>query len=165
MHLRDLRRLYDYTEWANERIVAVLRTLSDEQLDRPIESSFPSIRTTLAHVYSAEWIWLRRWNGESPLVPPPWDAGAGASLDTLEAEYAKVRRERRELFDAMGEAGLERLVAYKTIKGVPWEQRFGDLAVHVANHSTYHRGQLTTMIRQVGATPPSTDYIVFVREM
>lgn len=161
MNIADVGRLYAYTEWANARIIATIRELSDEQLDRHIDSSFPSIRKTLAHIVSAEWVWLTRWKGESPGAMPAW--AVDAPLDSLVANLTRVESERRELFDSMTDDDLEKTLSYRTLKGDPFSNRFADLCTHVANHSTYHRGQLTTMIRQVGATPPSTDFSVFVR--
>lgn len=160
MQLAEVRRLFDYTEWANTRMTAELLAFSEEQLDRNIPSSLPTIRETLAHIFSAEWIWLRRWKGESPTVAPPWDGG----IASLVAEYGYLRSERAELLRSLTDEDLGRAISYRTIKGDPFTQPLGELFLHVVNHSTYHRGQLTTMIRQAGGTPPGTDYIVFVRE-
>ena len=163
MNLADVRRLYAYTEWANAQIFAAADALSDEQYSRRIESSFPSISATLAHVISAEWIWLRRWKGESPQVAPDW--AAGAPRPALHEKMREVEDERRELLDSLNEDALATIIAYRSIKGDPFAYPFADQLIHMANHSTYHRGQLTTMLRQVGAVPPATDWLVFQRTL
>lgn len=162
MNVDEVRRLFSYTEWANARIVECVRGLSQEQLTRHVESSFPSIRDTLAHIVMAEWVWLRRWHGESPTQRPQWTLDA-PSLDTIVENLAAVQRERAQFVDTLTAEKLQQALDYRTMNGQPHTNRLGDLMSHVVNHSSYHRGQLTTMLRQVGATPPSTDLIVFLR--
>lgn len=162
MNVEDVRTLYSYTEWANARIIETLRGMSGEQFTRTIESSFPSLRDTLAHIVMAEWIWLRRWKGESPDAVPAWTE-AGPSLDTIVDHLRAIEAERRELLDSLRDEDLRRDIAYRSIKGDPFTTRLDHQLAHVANHSTYHRGQITTMMRQVGVTPPSTDMILYIR--
>ncbi len=161
MNVDEIRDLFSYTEWANERILECARGLSEEQFTRTIESSFPSIRETLAHIVMAEWIWLRRWKGESPTQWPEW--ADLSSLDAITGQLRAIEAERRELLDSLDEEALHRDLAYRSIKGDPLTTRLDHQMQHVANHSTYHRGQLTTMIRQVGVKPPATDLIVWYR--
>ena len=162
MTIDDIRHLFAYTEWANERIVECVRGLSVEQYARTVPSSFPTIRDTLAHIVMAEWIWLRRWKGESPSEPPQW-LSAEPPLDVVVENLRAIERERAELLDALNDADLQNDLSYRNMAGDPYANRLGELMSHVVNHSTYHRGQLTTMIRQVGATPPSTDLVNFLR--
>ena len=155
-----MRRLFSYTEWANERILESVRALSDEQFTRTIESSYPTIRDTMAHIVIAEWLWLRRWNGESPQGMPEWLHEP--SLATIEAKLREVEAERRAFFDTLADADLPREVSYRSTNGDPFTRPYQDMFAHVANHSTYHRGQLVTMLRQVGAKPQSTDMTLFL---
>jgi uncharacterized damage-inducible protein DinB len=163
MNIHDVRRLFEYTEWANARIFSVIDDLTEEQFARTIESSFPSIRATLAHVISAEWIWMRRWTGESPASAPDW--ASGAPREELHRRLDAVQAERTQLLEALNDDGLAEIVSYRSIRGDAFAYPLGEQMLHVANHSTYHRGQLTTMLRQVGATPPATDWLVFQRSL
>ena len=160
MNVEDVRRLFSYTEWANERILETVRGLSAEQFTRTVESSYPTVRDTMAHIVVAEWLWLRRWKGESPQAPPEWLHEP--SLQTIEETLRAVEAERRELFDTLADADLKREIAYRSISGDPFTRSYEEMFAHVANHSTYHRGQLVTMLRQVGAKPQSTDMTVFL---
>lgn len=162
MNRDEVRRLFSYTEWANARTIECVRGLDAEQFARHIDSSFPSVRDTLAHIVMAEWIWLRRWNGESPTERPAWTLNA-PSLETIVDNLEAIQRERQELLDRITDEDLQRPLDYRLMNGDPQTTRLGDLMAHVANHSTYHRGQLTTMLRQIGVTPPSTDMIVWLR--
>ena len=162
MSLAEIRRLFDYADWASERMFTAIAGLSDEQQNRNIVSSFSSIRATLAHIVGAEWLWLQRWNGISPGAPPEW--AATATVAELAQQMRKVSSERRAFLSALDERKLDEEFAYKNLKGDAFKSRLRDVLLHIANHASYHRGQLTTMMRQAGGTPPSTDFIVFTRE-
>ena len=155
-----MRRLFSYTEWANERILETVRGLTDEQFTRTIESSYPTIRDTMAHIVLAEWLWLRRWKGESPRQMPEWLHEP--SLAAIEVKLREVEAERRAFFDTLTDADLATAVSYHSMNGDPFRRPYQDMFAHVANHATYHRGQLVTMLRQVGAKPQSTDMTVFL---
>jgi uncharacterized damage-inducible protein DinB len=159
MDLAFIRRLYAYNEWANARYFAAARALSNEALGRPITSSFSSIRDTLGHIVGAEWIWLRRWLGESPTAQPSWTTGA--TLDELRREMDAVEAARHRFLDGVDATRLTKAVSFRFLSGRAAEASLVTLLVHVVNHSTYHRGQLATLLRQVGATPPSTDLLLF----
>src|SRR5688572_14406155 len=125
MHADHFRRLYAYTAWANDRILATIRGLTGEQFTRPVLSSFSSIRDTLAHVVFAEWLWLRRWNGESPTALPPW--AAGASLETLESTLRELEAERRTFLESITDEVLEKDLSYRNLAGESFTRRFSDL--------------------------------------
>ena len=159
MNLREVSHLFAYTEWANARIFESVDTLNEEQYTREIPSSFPSIRATLAHVVSVEWVWMRRWKGESPTVVPPWSSGA--PREELRERLSNVERERVVYLASITDDALAMPISYRNIKGEPFTFPLERLFQHLVNHSTYHRGQLTTMLRQVGIAPPGTDLLLF----
>jgi uncharacterized damage-inducible protein DinB len=161
MSLNDIRNLYSYTEWANARFLEAIGGLSEEQYARELVSSMPTIRDTMAHIVMAEWVWLRRWKGDTPTALPEWMHEP--ALATTTAELRAIEEERRAFLDTLGDDDLQRPLTYRKFNGDVFTDRLGDLLQHVANHSTYHRGQLTTMLRQVGAVPPSTDVTVYLR--
>jgi uncharacterized damage-inducible protein DinB len=162
MNTADLTRLYAFNRWANARTLAACEALTSEQLHRDLKSSFPSVHATLAHMLSAEWIWLERWNGSSPTAWP--DEGRAKSVGDLRARWADVGRGQTACIAALTEAALLAPFAYRNIKGQPFNEPLGLMMQHVVNHATYHRGQVTTMLRQLGASVTSTDFITFVRE-
>lgn len=161
MNVSDVRRLYAYTDWANDRIVAVIAGLPEEQFTREIVSSFSSIRDTLSHIVFAEWLWLRRWMGESPAELPEW--AKAPSLAMLADHLHGVAADRRAYLAGLADEAIESTIHYRSMKKDPFSMPLGEVLIHCANHSTYHRGQLVTMLRQVGVVPPTTDYTEFVR--
>jgi uncharacterized damage-inducible protein DinB len=161
MKIDEIKRLFEYTEWANGRILEAVRQLTVEQYTQPLPSSFPTIRETLAHIAGADWIWLQRWNGTSPTSHPEWVKQP--DIDTLAANWKGVREEQRRFLDALDEEAIDRPLTHRNLKGETSSVRLGDILFHVVNHATYHRGQVVTMLRQMGATPPNTDLIGYVR--
>ena len=157
--MSDFCPLFAYTEWANARIFECVDGLPEAEYTRTIESSFPSIAATLAHIISAEWVWLRRWKGESPTVVPEW--AGGASRQVLHETLREVEAERDAFLNTLTEDSFTAPISYRSVKGDPFTRPLWITLQHVINHSTYHRGQLTTMLRQVGAAPPSTDLTLF----
>ena len=136
--------------------------LGDEKLHRDCRSSFPSVYATLVHMLSAEWVWLERWNGSSPTSFP--DMQALRTMDDLRARWEPVEHGTRMFIGGLDEPALDRPLSYRNLKGEPFSEPLGFALQHVANHATYHRGQITTMMRQLGGKPAGTDFITFVRE-
>jgi uncharacterized damage-inducible protein DinB len=163
VNLQDLRVLLDYHYWARDRILDAVEPLAPEQLTRDMNNSFRSIRDTLVHTYAAEWAWYARWTGESPtalLAPDTF-----SDLATIRNQWKEHETRMRALLDELGEEGIDRRIDYKLLNGQASTSVFWHMLQHVVNHATYHRGQVTTMLRQLGATPPKAmDLIAFYRE-
>src|SRR4029077_4903372 len=117
--------------------------LTQEQLAAPVASSFPSIGATLAHIVGTEWIWLRRWRGTSPTSEPDW--ALKPALAELKVQLTAIEAERASFLARLTDADLEGVVSYRAPDGLAFSHPLGQLIQHVANHSTYHRGQLATL--------------------
>jgi uncharacterized damage-inducible protein DinB len=161
MTLDDLRSLYTYNAWANARFFEAIEGLDETRRTAPLESSFPSVIATLGHIVGAEWIWLSRWQGTSPSGFPDWLQAP--TLEDLRSRLSRVESDRATYLAGLAEADLQRPVAYRTLDGTAHSTRLLDLLLHLVNHSTYHRGQVTTLLRQAGGAPPATDYVVYTR--
>ena len=158
----EIRELYAFNRWANRRLLEAAAALDDDALARDLGSSFPSVLATLAHIVGADWAWLRRWAGESPrAAPAEW---ALTSLAAIRERWEEVEAERSAVLAELDDQALEREVDYRNMAGVAYTSRMDEMLRHVVDHSTYHRGQVVTMLRQLGATPPATGLIVFYRE-
>ena len=158
----DLKFLLAYHRWANDRILGAAGTLSDDQLHRDLKSSFPSVFATLVHTMSADWVWLERWHGRSPTAFP--DLSAIRTLAELRPRWSQIEEGQRAFIDGLTPVAITGRIAYRSIKGDPFNDPLGMTIQHAANHATHHRGQVSTMLRQMGATPPGLDFITFVRE-
>ncbi len=163
MSVHELQSLLDYHYWARDRVLDAAEALTAEQFTKDLGNSFPSIRDTLVHVYSADCVWYSRWEGK-PLAGM-LDASAFPDVATLRTSWSAHEINMRAFLDGLGVDGVGRLMEYRGFNGQPQAQVFWQMLQHVVNHGTYHRGQATTMMRQLGATPPlSMDLIAFYRE-
>ena len=163
MTKQDLQMLLDYHYWARDRVLAAIETLSPEQFTRDMGNSFRSIRDTAAHIYSADWIWFRRWQGESPTAIIKSETFP--DLTSLREAWLTLERHVRAHVSGLDANAIEKVTEYRLLNGQPGASPFWQMLQHVVNHGTYHRGQLTTMLRQIGAAPPrSMDLIAFYRE-
>lgn len=160
MNIRDIQNLYEYNRWANAQTLAAVSSLGEEQFVQNLSSSFPSVRDTLVHILGAEWIWLERWRGVSP--PALLNAQEFPALAAVRARWSKVEQEQGDFINQLTDESLSRRIAYLNTKGQRWEYALGQMLQHVVNHSTYHRGQIATMLRQLGQTPASTDFLMFL---
>jgi uncharacterized damage-inducible protein DinB len=163
VNLSDLRTLVDYHYWARDRLLTSLDPLTPEQFIRDMGNSFRSIRDTATHVYAAEWAWYSRWHGQSPTTLLPSDMFPDVA--TLRRTWSEHEAKMRAFLEELGEAGITREFDYKLLSGQSGRSIFWHMLQHVVNHASYHRGQITTMLRQLGAAPPkSMDLIAFYRE-
>lgn len=160
---QDVRTLIDYNYWATHRVLDAVAALTAEQFTRDLGSSFRSVRDTLSHVHGAEWIWLSRLHGESPTSGLPHDRFP--DLAATRAAWAETEAGLRAWVDAVGQEELDRVIDYRFMNGQATASRVGHILQHVVNHGTYHRGQVTTMLRQLDAAPPaSLDLIAYYRQ-
>lgn len=159
MTRQDLLVLYDYNAWANARALTAAAPLTAEQFLRELGNSFPSVRDTLAHILGAEWLWLRRWLGESPRGLPP--AADFPTVATLRDRSAAIEQERRAFLEGLSEGRLAQPLAYRDTAGTARTLPLVHSLRHVVNHGTYHRGQITTLLRLLGAQPVATDLSQF----
>jgi uncharacterized damage-inducible protein DinB len=162
MTLLELRFLHAYNAWATNRLFDALSPVPDEQYRRDMKGSHGSIHATLTHMVGAEKIWLERWQGvpTGPFLKPE----AVGSLADLKQLWEKIGHDTAQWLGGMNDKKLQEFFTMKTLKGESFTHQYWQAFQHLINHSTFHRGQIVTMMRQLGATPPVTDLIVFYRE-
>jgi uncharacterized damage-inducible protein DinB len=180
MNTADVQTLYAYNRWANLRMFSVLEKLSHEQLTAVRQSSFPSIQESVLHIVAAEWLWLKRWKGSSPraTVADTTQASAmgsamsngGVTVETLATlsglrSFAdSIERERQEFLSSLDDDALQSRLKYTDMGGKDFSMPLAYLLQHLVNHGTYHRGQVTTLLRQAGGETVAFDLLFFIRE-
>lgn len=152
-----------FNVWANTQIALVLRELDDEIFFRENKSSFPSIAKTVLHTWGAQFIWLKRMEGLSlGAFPHIGVTDKIVSLDGL----VKSAEDIQKFIESKDEDFLTSTYAYRNMKGDPFEDSYEETLFHVVNHSTYHRGQIITMLREAGVTNVvGTDLIHYLRTL
>jgi len=163
----DIQLLYEYDRWANNRVLSAVSTLSAEEFTRDLGGSFRSVRDTLAHVVGSEWAWLTYWKEPSPssiFLTDLWPRADALfhprvfpDLAAVQLKWAEVEREQVEFVNLVTNESLRRMLPVGETQ-ISLEH----LMQHLANHSTYHRGQVALMMRQLGAKPLATDFAMFL---
>jgi uncharacterized damage-inducible protein DinB len=162
MNLQELRTLLDYHYWARDRMFEALDPLTPEQATRDLSSSFRSIHDTVAHLCAAETAWYARWQGDSPSAL--LTGAAFADLAAVRQAWCEHEPKMRAFVEGLGEQGIDRVFEFKLLTGQDAASPFWQMLQHIVNHASYHRGQVTTMLRQLGAQPAkSLDMIAFYR--
>ncbi len=163
VNTEDIRTLYAFNRWANARLLSDTSPLTHVDFIRDLRTSHVSLQGTLVHILWAEWLWVRRWRGQSPKqVFAPAEFSDVAAIKT---EWEAVEREQQVFVAELTDQGLATRVAYENLQGQRWEYSLGHMMQHVVNHSSYHRGQVVTLLRQLGQAPRATDLLVFFDEV
>jgi uncharacterized damage-inducible protein DinB len=162
MTAEEMRSLYEYNSWANQRSLEVAEALSPEQFIRPLGSSFSSVRDTLVHIYSAEWVWLERFEGR--VVARHVESKEFPEIGHLREAWRAQETKLRAFVNRVTQKDLDGMHEYVTFSYGKGRNPFWQSMQHLVNHGTYHRGQIAGMLRQLGTAPKATDLIAFYRE-
>src|SRR5436190_3793495 len=144
---QSLLSFVKYNLWANVRVVDFVKDLPNEQLHREITSSFSSLHKTLFHTYGAQSIWISRLHGNSPVVFPAADSLAPA--ETMQA-LLDTSKQLISFVEHSTDESLQERISYKNLAGEEFSSAVWEILQHVVNHGSYHRGQVVTLLRQLG---------------
>lgn len=155
------RFLFDYTRWANARVLEAADGL-DEAAYTEARFPFGSLRSVLVHTLAGETVWLARCRGETP---------SGLLTEAEAPTLAALRERWRALEEARGAflAGLTdeavaRPLTYRSTRGQAYTHALGHVLAHVANHSTQHRSEAAVALTALGRSPGDLDLVVYLRQ-
>ena len=154
-----IRSFYDYNAWANERVLDTATHLTPQQLVAPGGASFDSVRDTLVHTMNAQWLYLERWQGRSPLS---WPDQTYADLSGIRAGWDAIERDTRAFVAGLDDARLATIVEYTNMKGETWAYPLWQQMIHQVNHATQHRSEAAVLLTQLGHSPGWLDLLYFV---
>ena len=157
------RELLKYTLWADRKVLAAVRQVKQEHLTWDAGASFGSLLGTFAHLLGAEQVWLSRFVG-NPLASLP-GLSDFPDLEALEAGFEDLWPQLEFFMASLNEAQLQGLLIWTNSRGETNSRYLWQAIVHMVNHSTYHRGQIVMLLRQMGYEPPSSDLIYFFPEV
>jgi uncharacterized damage-inducible protein DinB len=157
--LAELVDLFAYNRWANERELAAAGRVAVGDLGRPFGASHGSLLGTLLHLHAVEHAWLARWLGTPAGAAP--DVDAVVDVPTLQACWEQLWPRQEAFLAGLSESDLRRPVAIRTRAGYETMQPLDATLLHVVNHATYHRGQVTSLLRELSAEPVATDYFLY----
>jgi uncharacterized damage-inducible protein DinB len=169
MTIDDIQLLYQYDRWANNRVFQAVSALTVEQFTRDLGGAFRSVRDTLVHIIAGEWIWLAYWrelsHGPALLVElrtkrdALFNPATFQNVAAVQSKWAELEREQAQFVSCLTRESLEQMLPARET-----QLSLAHLMQNLANHSTYHRGQIALMMRQLDAEPPATDFHVFLAE-
>ena len=158
---KHIQRMMDYHHWAADRTYEAMADVTAAELDKQWGGSFGNGRALLRHVVGVEWLWLTRWLGESPTALPEYPTTWAAK--DFRAEWEKSRAKQAQFAQGVTTDKLAAKLNYRNFKGEDVSLVLGDTMAHVVNHGTYHRGQLTHLLRDLGRKAADTDFFVYLR--
>jgi uncharacterized damage-inducible protein DinB len=153
--LETIRELFAYNYWARDRQLDACAKLTPEQFVQPMGNSFSSLRDTLAHLIAAEWAWKERWLGRPPEKFP--DAQNYPDLAAIREAWVPVEKDVRDYLAGVNEETIASRFTFIRTNGESFSYPLWRSMLHIANHQTYHRGQVTMFLRQFGVEPPGLD--------
>lgn len=154
--------LFDFNVWANTIVCNWLEQITDRQWNEEINSSFNSVQKTVLHCMSAENAWLQRLRKNAHVV---WlqNEFEGTRQQHIDL-WKEISAELHQFVKAFAEQDLNKYLDFRRINGDAYSMPYYQVLAHLVNHNTYHRGQLVTMLRQVGfKNVESTDLLGFYR--
>ncbi len=151
-----------YNHWAVSNFINTILQLEPDDLEKNLKSSFTSIHETLAHMLWVEELWFERWQGN--LFDKTFNPAYYPTIKFIEHRFFEIFSKQILFFDELIEDGENKKISYVNFGGETWEYSLLQMVEHLMFHSAYHRGQLATMLRQLGKVPPKTDYLIFVDE-
>ena len=160
--LEVLRSHLNYSAWASRRLVEAAEKLSPAELMRDFSTADRSVLGTLVHVYAADRVWLGRIEGNPParfLVPEQ-----DMHLEVLRRDWPALLERWKQWAAALNEDSIHSEISYKDTKGNPFVTPIWQIVLHVVNHGTHHRGQVSGFLRAMGQTPPPLDLRIFYQE-
>ncbi len=165
----DIHLLFEYDRWANNKVLEAVSTLTVEQFTHDLGGSFHSVRDTLVHIIGGEWGWLTLFNEPSPgptFATDLWTRqgtlfapSAFPDIAAVLLKWTEIERDQIEFVNRVTNESLGRMIPLRTT-----QISLAHLMQHLANHSTYHRGQIAHMMRQLAAKPLATDFLIFLLE-
>jgi uncharacterized damage-inducible protein DinB len=159
LSVEDLREHLAYSAWASERVVRAASELTEAELVRDFETADHSVLGTLVHTFAADRVWLTRLRN----APPQYSTERDHHLSVLEKEWPELYRQYDEWLDGLNDDAVRADLNYQDLRGREWAQPIWKLVLHVVNHATHHRGQVSGFLRAMGHVPPVLDLVAFYR--
>lgn len=175
MLLEHIRLMAAYNQQMNRQVYGAAAGLSEAALRAPRGAFFGSILGTLNHLMIGDVIWLKRLSvhpGKHSALDGVRASPLPASLDALlypdfaELDVARTALDQTiiDFCAQLSEADLPQTLRYQSMNGQRWQKRFSSLLLHLFNHQTHHRGQVSTLLTQQGIDIGVTDLLALIPE-
>jgi len=157
-----LRQHLDYTNWASLRLMDSAAMLGQEELTRDFQTADHNVIGTLAHIFAADRIWLERIQGHPRAT---FISDEDRHLPTLQTEWPALHQRWKFWAAPLTDQNVVDELAYRDSQGNPFRQPLWQIILHVVNHASQHRGQISGFLRAMGHTPPKIDMTAYYRTL
>ncbi|MEV5028845.1 DinB family protein [Paenibacillus sp. LPE1-1-1.1] len=155
--------MFNYHTWANQTIMGRIKELPSSVLSQDVNSSFPTIAHALSHIYAVDKMWYLVLTGtsmrEALQACIPLNESILLSVDEYANIFAQLSEQFREWFRS--QADLEQTILLDNPFAGIRQTRLSEIVLQLVNHGTYHRGNISTMLRQLGHASTMNDYSLF----
>jgi uncharacterized damage-inducible protein DinB len=162
MHLADIKLLYDYNYWANQRILAMTAQVTPEQFVAPSSHSFSSLRGTLVHTLDVEFSWRLVLQGQG--FPPEMKAADFPTTGAIQERWQQEEQTMQAYLDTLHDEDLAGIIRYPVGGGVVRERLLWHILFHVVNHGMQHRSEAANLLTIYGQSPGEIDFNLFIHE-
>ena len=163
MNQPDLLFLFDYSIWANHKLLQAAQRLGPGQFTAAHRTTYGSLRGILVHILASYLVWHSRCqDGHLPVALPT--QAEFPDLSTFTARLEQEEASLRAYIAALSDADLQRSVSYATAKGQPYTNTLWQIMVHVVNHATQHRSEAAELLTEYGCSPGDLDVIWYLRQ-
>ncbi|WP_458125612.1 DinB family protein [Paenibacillus sp. Z3-2] len=156
-------QMYNYHTWATQTILSRIKELPSSVLSQEVNSSFPTIAHALSHIYAVDKMWYLVLTGtgmpEALQACIPLNSEINGSIDEYIQCFADLSVQYKEWLQ--GQTDLEKTVLLDNPFAGVRETSLSEMVFHLVNHGTYHRGNVSTMLRQLGHASIMNDYSLF----
>ena len=156
--------MFQYHTWANQTILNRIMELPSSVFSQEVNSSFPTVAHALNHIYAVDMMWYLVLTGTG--MPDALQACRPLNERILSTadEYTRLFSQLAEQFrEWLGnQTDLEQSILLDNPYAGSRQTRFAEIMLHLVNHGTYHRGNISTMLRQLGHSSVMTDYVLFL---
>ena len=157
----DPQKLFAYHQWASQKVLELVEDCGEAYYTKEGMNSFPSIRETIAHVIGVEKLWFKRMNG---VKSPEFEHFDVETAGKAKQAFLLLHAEMELYFASLPEESWQQQLDYRNMKGDEFLHSREEMLFTVVNHASYHRGQITSLLRQFGKAGIPLDYIYFQKE-
>jgi uncharacterized damage-inducible protein DinB len=159
--LEMIRRIYEYHEWADNRLLEAAARVSEEALAREAGIPFGNARDNMLHILGSQVSWLMRWTGEPPRLAKVEPGFVAAALrESFEWAHERLRAYIGALSEEQVEASI-RFLEFDQGRPHELERPMWEMLLSVGSHGMGHRGEAAAALTAAGASPGEIDYSEF----
>ncbi|MFJ7744525.1 DinB family protein [Peribacillus sp. NPDC097295] len=157
-------QMFNYNAWATQTLLGRIKELPSSVMQQEVNTSFSTIGEAFAHVYAIEKCWLQILRGTSmskaiEACLPLQQETLRYSVEEFMVAFSELAEQYKAWFRSQDD--LEQAIVLENPYVGTRSTRLSEIAFHIVNHGTYHRGNISTMLRQLGHASTMNDYSFF----